>query len=263
MLGEQADRHGDKKALPWYVRGGSLLKLPNQDRGVEAAEGSLAAAQAGPLLPTQSRDFPDTRPICFDFQRGNCARGAKCKFSHGDAWKVEHAARIAANSDCEHRRPSVLSREGDPLAIMDRYTGGPAKVSLDGLEKSARQDSLKQPKLSKIKKRKKKDKRSKKRRRPDAEDSDSTRAEERRNKQLTQLRRERVEREQAERRRAAALIRATHPEIFADRTSTSPSGNVDDGTTRPSAEFMQHRRRQKARRQQFGRGRINDALRNT
>ena len=51
VLGELPDRKGESVGLPWYVRGGSSLEPPNQpERGAAAAEGAMAAAQAGPLL---------------------------------------------------------------------------------------------------------------------------------------------------------------------------------------------------------------------
>eukprot|EP01047_Picozoa_sp_COSAG01_P030706 COSAG01_NODE_2147_length_8301_cov_6.653621_8_plen_72_part_00 len=55
------------------VRGGGLTQAA-------AAEGALAAAQAGPLLPSQTRDAPDTRPLCFDFQKVRGVIGAIGRF---------------------------------------------------------------------------------------------------------------------------------------------------------------------------------------
>ena len=82
-----AKSHGDKFGAP-VVEGGRPTRPPSRSgRGRDRSAGSQSNSKSRSRSRTPSRSRSPSRsqspkPVCYDFQKGKCTRGDKCKFSH-------------------------------------------------------------------------------------------------------------------------------------------------------------------------------------
>ena len=82
-----AKSHGDKFGAP-VLEGGRPQRPPSRSgRGRDRSAGnqSNSKSRSRSRTPSRSRSpsrSPSPKPVCYDFQKGKCTRGDKCKFSH-------------------------------------------------------------------------------------------------------------------------------------------------------------------------------------